>query len=387
MTVITYSNVAGRLQNKIQVPEHPSACGNVPLHLCEILEPGTMQDPSEIQDRCGVKRLRQTKEREGKKQRNVQRTWLTLGRGVNRNREEPREDEKECQENRIKLKMTETHVTGTLTVIKTEGEIIQRENRMKEKKVWLGFPWLLPWKNMNKQGTKKQVNVIGLRWQDVFFWLPLLFLTLCPKPTSSQGHFPQMENIAAFKRVSTHPPRSTCGVPERSSYCQSPSSQAELLTCFQAFCDQECPYRSSTPPYAPLLLAAHRGTCVTEDIHETRPWTRTDTGTSTGSDGISAGSGSVLFQPGQDGCLVSPPSQALGALGSLTLALWIKPSSTGEMMLLEKSAGKQLVFSLTVSEQAVTMRYGQSNSDTALTVNFKTEGRLQLETWTHLTLQ
>jgi len=74
----------------------------------------------------------------------------------------------------------------------------------------------------------------------------------------SQGHFPQMENIAAFKPVSTSPPRSTCGVPDRSSYCQSPSSQAELLTCFQAFCDQECPYRSSTPPYAPLLLAAHR---------------------------------------------------------------------------------------------------------------------------------
>uniref|UniRef100_A0A3Q0RBB8 Usher syndrome 2A (autosomal recessive, mild) n=1 Tax=Amphilophus citrinellus TaxID=61819 RepID=A0A3Q0RBB8_AMPCI len=74
----------------------------------------------------------------------------------------------------------------------------------------------------------------------------------------SQGHFPRMENIAAFKPVSTSPPRCTCGFPERSSYCQSPSSQVELLTCYQAFCVQECPYRSSTPPYAPLLLAAHR---------------------------------------------------------------------------------------------------------------------------------
>uniref|UniRef100_A0A3P9LP99 Usher syndrome 2A (autosomal recessive, mild) n=1 Tax=Oryzias latipes TaxID=8090 RepID=A0A3P9LP99_ORYLA len=73
-----------------------------------------------------------------------------------------------------------------------------------------------------------------------------------------QGHFPRMENIAAFKPVSTLPARLTCGVPEQNSYCQSPSSQTELLRCFQAFCVQECPYRSSTPPYAPLLLAPQR---------------------------------------------------------------------------------------------------------------------------------
>lgn len=76
----------------------------------------------------------------------------------------------------------------------------------------------------------------------------------------SQGHFPQMENIAAFKPVSTSPTRSTCGVPERGSYCQSASSRGELMTCYQAFCVQECPYRSTTLPHAPLLLPAHR--CV-----------------------------------------------------------------------------------------------------------------------------
>uniref|UniRef100_A0A3Q3B8L8 Usher syndrome 2A (autosomal recessive, mild) n=1 Tax=Kryptolebias marmoratus TaxID=37003 RepID=A0A3Q3B8L8_KRYMA len=81
-------------------------------------------------------------------------------------------------------------------------------------------------------------------------------------PHLSQGHFPRMENIAAFKPVFTSPPRSTCGVPERSSYCQSPSSQAELLTCFQAVCVQECPYRSSTPPNAPLLLAFYDAAIV-----------------------------------------------------------------------------------------------------------------------------
>uniref|UniRef100_A0A3B3X6F7 Usher syndrome 2A (autosomal recessive, mild) n=1 Tax=Poecilia mexicana TaxID=48701 RepID=A0A3B3X6F7_9TELE len=168
-----------------------------------------------------------------------------------------------------------------------------------------------------------------------------------------QGHFPRMENIAAFKPVSTSPPRSTCGVPEQSSYCQSPSSRDELHLCFQAMCVQECPYRSSTPPYAPLLLAAH----------------------------------SVLFQPSEDGCLVTPPSQAVGPRGSLTLAVWLKPSSTGEMMLLEKSSDNRLVFSLTVSERAVALRYGRTDGLTSHTVSFRTEGRLQLNRWTHLTLQ
>uniref|UniRef100_A0A3P8RYW1 Usherin n=1 Tax=Amphiprion percula TaxID=161767 RepID=A0A3P8RYW1_AMPPE len=87
-----------------------------------------------------------------------------------------------------------------------------------------------------------------------------------------------MENVAAFKPVSTSPPRSTCGFPERSSYCQSPSSPTELLTCYQAFCVQECPYRSSTPPYAPLLLATEfmlgfKDICVTLmdfQIHDRR---------------------------------------------------------------------------------------------------------------------
>lgn len=56
-------------------------------------------------------------------------------------------------------------------------------------------------------------------------------------------------------------------------------------------------------------------------------------------------------------------------------------------MLLEKSSEEQLFFSVTVSEQVVTLRYGQSSSQTPLTMNFRTEGRLTLERWTHLVLQ
>uniref|UniRef100_A0A3B4TAI5 Usherin n=1 Tax=Seriola dumerili TaxID=41447 RepID=A0A3B4TAI5_SERDU len=147
----------------------------------------------------------------------------------------------------------------------------------------------------------------------IFLFSPslLCFLLLFPfstplLPTSILGNFPQMENIAAFKPISTSPPRSTCGVPERSSYCQSPSSKTELLTCYQALCIQECPYRSSTPPYAPLLLR-----------------------------------------------LLTDKYFFLCVFVSLR-------------MLLEKNLGERLVFSVTVSEKAVTLRYVQSRSQTTL---------------------
>lgn len=83
-----------------------------------------------------------------------------------------------------------------------------------------------------------------------------------------------------------------------------------------------------------FFLNCGRGDCVTEDAVDTRPGTLTETGSTTSSDEVSVGSGSVLFQPGKDGCVITPPSQALGAQGSLTLALWIKPSSSEEMWVL-----------------------------------------------------
>nr|XP_014268858.2 usherin [Maylandia zebra] len=358
-----------------------------------------MLDPSEklILECCGAKGLRWTEEKgdwkteAGAKGDNVQRERQTWGIGHNKWRMNGGRESlhKLCNDskwgNRNDMHRSwkdKTDASGMLSVAEKEGEIAQRE---RENNLWPIFLWLLSLKNISEQKMKRQ-NIMRMRWRHILFWLPLLFLSLCPKPASSQGHFPRMENIAAFKPVSTSPPRYTCGFPERSSYCQSPSSQAELLTCYQAFCVQECPYRSSTPPYAPLLLAAHRGICVTEDTNDTRPGTQREAGTSNSFDGISSGSSSLLFQPGQDGCLVTPPSQKLGAMGSLTLALWIKPSSAREMMLLEKSSEQRLFFSLTVSGEAIILRYGQSNNQTSMN-SFRTEGRLGLESWTHLVLQ
>ncbi|XP_055085949.1 usherin [Periophthalmus magnuspinnatus] len=218
-------------------------------------------------------------------------------------------------------------------------------------------------------------------WIVAFPWFHLLLLVLCFRPSFSQGHFPQMENIAAFKPVSTSPVHSTCGFPERSSYCQSAASQAELQACHQAFCVQDCLYRSSTPPYAPLLLPAHRGSCVTEDYRDTP---KSETGSTLSLD---EGAPSVIFWPDKDGCFVSPPSQKLGPSGSLTLAVWIKPNTTGEMMILEMSSEESLAFAVTVSEHAVTLRYGQSRGHAFQTISFRTSGRLGLLTWTHLVLQ
>ncbi|XP_070842368.1 usherin [Chaetodon trifascialis] len=410
MTVITYSSAAGRLPKEIQVLEHPFASGNVPEPLSEILEPQTTPHPSENPSLVsgGVKGQRWTEHRddEGRaKGEKAKRRWQTWGRGVsgermNRGRrEEPCNLRNKCnKEVRTDLKSgresvegshkSKTDISGILSAAETEGEIKQEDGRMATRKSWLVSPRPFYLKNITEGEVKRGKNMMkGVRWHHIFLWLILLLFSLCPEAASAQGNFPRMENIAAFKPVSTSPARSTCGVPERSAYCQSPSSQPELMTCYQAFCVQECPYRSSTPPYAPLLLPAHRGNCVTEDSNDVRPGTQTESRTSASSEGASGGSSSMLFRPIQDGCLASPPSQKLGALGSLTLALWIKPSRPEEMMLLEKSSGEHLFFSVTVSEPAVTLRYSQSGSQTPLTISFRTEGRLTLERWTHLVLQ
>lgn len=56
-------------------------------------------------------------------------------------------------------------------------------------------------------------------------------------------------------------------------------------------------------------------------------------------------------------------------------------------MLLEKSSADRLCFSVTVSEQAVTLQYGQPSSHSPLLVSFRTEGRIPPQRWTHLVLQ
>lgn len=130
-----------------------------------------------------------------------------------------------------------------------------------------------------------------------------LFITL--GPVAPQGSFPRLENIGAYKSVSVAPAAATCGIPERSAFCQAGRAQEDFLTCSQQFCVQECPYRSSTPRYANLLTG-----CSTGDSQDLRP-------------GAEAGSTSFVFR-NQSGCLASPSTVNLGPGGSFTLTVWLK---------------------------------------------------------------
>lgn len=124
-----------------------------------------------------------------------------------------------------------------------------------------------------------------------------------------QGVFPRLENIGAYKAVSVTPTGSTCGVPERTAFCQAAQVREDLQTCVQKFCIQGCPYRSSTPDYTDLLAACRKG-----DGQDHRP-------------GAAPGSTSFVFP----NCSVSPSGVNLGPESWFTLTVWLKLEEDGVM--------------------------------------------------------
>ena len=78
-----------------------------------------------------------------------------------------------------------------------------------------------------------------------------------------------------------------------------------------------------------LFCVPTRGLCVAEDPHDGPPGPKRTH--PEGTEAPTSGQGSLVFNTTPGGCLVSPPAQDLGPLGSLTLAVWIKPSAPGEM--------------------------------------------------------
>lgn len=130
----------------------------------------------------------------------------------------------------------------------------------------------------------------------------------------SQGLFPRLENVGAFKNVSIVPPQATCGLPGRSTFCQSSTAAASLQFCTQRMCIQDCPYRSSPPGHI-ALFSAGLGSCITVDKRDLCP---------------NAHSNSTSFIFGNHkNCFSSPPSPRLAA--SFTLAVWLKPEKEGVM--------------------------------------------------------
>ncbi|MFT7813012.1 usherin [Arapaima gigas] len=212
-------------------------------------------------------------------------------------------------------------------------------------------------------------------------WLLLLsgaLLLLCSmgcctstSSVSHQGNFPKLENIGAYKTVTTVPSQSTCGIPERSAFCQPTSVQEGLLTCSQQFCVQECPYRSSTPSYVNLFTAG-LGSCVTEELNSLQL-------------GPPLGSVSLIFWNRRD-CFTSPPAQNLGPMGSFTLAVWLKPDQEAVMTIIEKITEGRMVFQLTVSQAAVQIQY-HNYKGLLLTLTMRTQGRIAVGEWTHVALQ
>lgn len=209
MTVITYASAAGRLPKEIQVLEHPSASGNAPELLSEILEPRTTLNPSENQilESWRVKGQRRTKETEsgktegGAKRGNLRGKRQTWGRGVRREgtkrggREELcslrkrviGKDLKGSGKNGVEGKdKSKTDVSGILSAAQTEGEIKQCEKMMRIRKSWPVLLGLFLLKKMTEERGKREENVTGMRRHHLFLWLALLLLSLCLKPASSQ---------------------------------------------------------------------------------------------------------------------------------------------------------------------------------------------------------
>lgn len=148
-----------------------------------------------------------------------------------------------------------------------------------------------------------------LRHEGTMLFLYTLGVITALSPVAAQGSFPRLENIAAYKSVRVEPSEATCGIPERSTFCQAAHTQVDLHTCSQQFCIQECPYRSSTPHHT-NLLDWHVDTCLTGESQDLHP-------------GSETGSVSFVFR-NQSACLASHSAPNLGQAGSFTITVWLK---------------------------------------------------------------
>lgn len=151
--------------------------------------------------------------------------------------------------------------------------------------------------------------VCFLRHKGTMLFLYTLGVITALSLVAAQGSFPKLENIAAYKSVSVAPNEATCGIPERSTFCQAARTQDDLLTCSQQLCIQECPYRSSTPRHTDLH-DWHVDTCLTGESQDLRP-------------GSETGSVSFVFR-NQSACMASHSAPNLGQAGSFTITVWLK---------------------------------------------------------------
>ncbi|XP_004700202.1 usherin [Echinops telfairi] len=198
----------------------------------------------------------------------------------------------------------------------------------------------------------------------------LLFASLAPVPlAASQGLFPRLENVGAFKNVSLVPTQATCGLPDRSTFCHSSVEVESIRFCAQRFCIQDCPFRSSPPTYTALLSTGLRS-CSTADKYDLPP-------------NSPSNSASFIFGNHKN-CFSSPPTSRLAA--SFTFTVWLKPEQEGVMCVIEKAADGQLAFKLTISENE-TMFYYRTVNGLQPPIKVMTLGRILVKKWIHLSVQ
>ncbi|XP_062981457.1 usherin [Elgaria multicarinata webbii] len=186
---------------------------------------------------------------------------------------------------------------------------------------------------------------------------------------SSQGHFPRLENVGAFKHISIVPTQATCGLPERSAFCQSSVALESIRSCTKQFCIQDCPYRSSPASYI-AIFSESLGICITRDKHDLHP-------------GPFSNLSSFIFHNLQD-CFSTPRARKLAA--SFTLTVWLKPEKEGVMCMVEKAVDGQTVFKLTISEKE-TMFYYRTVNGLQPPIKVMTLGRILVKEWNHLSVQ
>ncbi|XP_042331708.1 LOW QUALITY PROTEIN: usherin [Sceloporus undulatus] len=186
---------------------------------------------------------------------------------------------------------------------------------------------------------------------------------------STQGHFPRLENVGAFKNISIVPTQATCGLSERKAFCQSSIAVESIHSCTQEFCSQECPYRSSPASYI-VMLSDGLGICITRDKNDLHP-------------GSSNNLSSFIFHNLQS-CFSTPHAQKLAT--SFTLTVWLKPEKEGVMCVVDKALDGQTVFKLTISEKE-TMFYYRTVNGLQPPIKVMTLGRILVKKWNHLSVQ
>ncbi|NP_067383.3 usherin precursor [Mus musculus] len=184
---------------------------------------------------------------------------------------------------------------------------------------------------------------------------------------ASQGVFPRLENVGAFRKVSTVPTHATCGFPGPSTFCRSPVAAEHVQLCTERLCIQDCPYRSASPLYTALLEGLR--SCIPADDGDLHPYSR---------------SSSVSFMFGShQNC---PSLRAPRLAAELTLAVWLKLEQGGTMCVIEKTVDGQIVFKVTISEKE-TMFYYRTVNGLQPPIKVMTPGRILMKKWIHLTVQ